>query len=161
MFSFTHVTTSRVQSAVQRKEKLLGDWNVPYKTGLEQWHDFSASHHYSGPHDKAGKAPIIKMAQGPLSRLGACVYERAHCLSLLFLIPLFFFPLLSSSSTTLRRCRLRETVHLRLSLLLRVLYEESACSEQKKHGCGRYVGLQWKPFLVSIQQRRGCIQGQI
>jgi hypothetical protein len=26
-----HVTTSRVQSAVQRKEKLLGDWNVPYK----------------------------------------------------------------------------------------------------------------------------------
>jgi hypothetical protein len=33
------------------------------KTELEQWHDFPASHHYSGPHDNAGKAPRIKMAK--------------------------------------------------------------------------------------------------
>lgn len=31
--------------------------------GVAMWHDFPASHHYSGPHDNAGKTPRIMMQE--------------------------------------------------------------------------------------------------
>jgi hypothetical protein len=45
--------------------------------GLSQEHDFPASHHYSGPHDNAGKTPRIKMKQD--EAFGNARLYNYHC----------------------------------------------------------------------------------
>ena len=50
----------------------LARFHEDHCKGVRQWHDFPASHHYSGPHDNAGKQPRIKMRRDEASGKSRC-----------------------------------------------------------------------------------------